>query len=256
MAGAPVFKDITLFVPLTYKHLTEMKKRLFLSLVAMTALMLFIAVPTDTYAQGRNRNYIKERIDEHGECRNVAITKRNGDLMLYGENGWAASGCPKGLTDALRKLNDEGEYINDVQLTENGCWLILYGNNGIRYNDIPYSLEKKLREWNNKKEVITSVSFNDDGDWIAVSENYISASDSEIQDFISEGMDSYGGVWATCITDDAIVVVYEEGYRTVGNIPSTLMAKLKSTSINVYRLKIAGESWFISDGKSQFDYNM
>lgn len=233
-----------------------MKKNLFLSLHAIIAFMLFIAIPSDADAQGRNRNYIKERIREYGECRNVAITKRNGDLMLYGENGWAASGCPKGLTEALRKLHDNGEYINDVQLTENGCWLILYGDNGIEWNDIPYSLEKKLREWNNNLEVITSVSFNDDGDWIAVSENYISASSTEIQDFIAEGMESYGGVWATCVTDDAIVVVYEEGYRTVGNIPSTLMSKLKSTSINVYRLKIAGEAWFLSDGKSQYDYNM
>ena len=233
-----------------------MKKNLYLSLLVIIAFMLFIAVPSDADAQGRNRNYIKERIREYGECRNVAITKRNGDLMLYGENGWAASGCPKELTEALRKLHDNGEYINDVQLTENGCWLILYGDNGIEWNDIPYSLEKKLREWNNNLEVITSVSFNDDGDWIAVSENYISASSTEIQDFIAEGMDSYGGVWATCVTDDAIVVVYEEGYRTVGNIPSTLMDKLKSTSINVYRLKIAGEAWFLSDGKSQYDYNM
>lgn len=233
-----------------------MKKNLYLSLLAIIAFMLFIAIPSDADAQGRNRNYIKERIREYGECRNVAITKRNGDLMLYGENGWAASGCPKGLTEALRKLHDNGEYINDVQLTENGCWLILYGDNGIEWNDIPYSLEKKLREWNNNLEVITSVSFNDDGDWIAVSENYISASSTEIQDFVAEGMESYGGVWATCVTDDAIVVVYEEGYRTVGNIPSTLMSKLKSTSINVYRLKIAGEAWFLSDGKSQYDYNM
>ena len=233
-----------------------MKKNLYLSLLTIIAFMLFIAIPSDADAQGRNRNYIKERIREYGECRNVAITKRNGDLMLYGENGWAASGCPKGLTEALRKLHDNGEYINDVQLTENGCWLILYGDNGIEWNDIPYSLEKKLREWNNNLEVITSVSFNDDGDWIAVSENYISASSTEIQDFVAEGMESYGGVWATCVTDDAIVVVYEEGYRTVGNIPSTLMSKLKSTSINVYRLKIAGEAWFLSDGKSQYDYNM
>ena len=233
-----------------------MKKNLYLSLLAIIAFMLFTAIPSDADAQGRNRNYIKERIREYGECRNVAITKRNGDLMLYGENGWAASGCPKGLTEALRKLHDNGEYINDVQLTENGCWLILYGDNGIEWNDIPYSLEKKLREWNNNLEVITSVSFNDDGDWIAVSENYISASSTEIQDFVAEGMESYGGVWATCVTDDAIVVVYEEGYRTVGNIPSTLMSKLKSTSINVYRLKIAGEAWFLSDGKSQYDYNM
>ena len=39
-----------------------MKKNLFLSLHAMIAFMLFIAIPSDADAQGRNRNYIKERI--------------------------------------------------------------------------------------------------------------------------------------------------------------------------------------------------
>ncbi len=217
-------------------------------------LSLFLSIKIG--AQTRDRSYIKQQIRYHNECRNVAITKYNGDLMLYGKNGWAASGCPKGLTDALDELNDDGEFIDDVQLTESGRWLILYGNNGIRWNDIPYSLERKLREWNSQSEVITSVSFNDDGDWVAVSHNYICASDSRIQDWIGEGMNLYGGVWATCITDDAIVVVYEKGFRTLGDIPSTLNSRLKQTSIDVYRLKIAGDAWFFSDGKSEYDYNM
>lgn len=108
---------------------------------------------TEANAQSRDRSYIREQISRRGECRNVAITKTNGDLMIYGRNGWAASGCPSGLTDALDELT-------------------------------------------------------------------------------------------------------EDGFRTIGEIPSTLGAKLNSTTIDVYRLKIAGSAWFISDGKSEYDYRM
>lgn len=225
-------------------------------IIASFCLLSLLSNPFYSRAQSRDRSYIRQQISYHGSCRNVAITKYNGDLMLYGRNGWAASGCPKGLTDALDELNDEGEFIDDVQLTEGGRWLILYGNNGIRWNDIPYSLENKLKEWNKNSEVITSVSFNDAGNWIAISQNYISASESYVQEWIAEGMERYGKVWATCVTDDAIVVVYEDGFKTKGDIPTTLMSKLKTTNINVYRLKIAGESWFFSDGQDDYDYHM
>lgn len=223
-----------------------MKKYFVTLLLALLSMSLF----------AQNREYIRSQIQQRGECRNVAITKYNGDLMLYGRNGWAADGCPKDLTDALRELNNSNKYINDVQLTDQGCWLILYGDNGLRWNDIPYSLETKLREWNTNGEEITSVSFNDAGQWIIISKKYIAASDASIQDWIVEGMDLYDGVLATCMTDDAIVVVYEGGYKFLGNVPDDLIQKLKTIRFNVYRVKIAGTAWFISDNKSMFSYNM
>ena len=207
-------------------------------------------------AQPRNRNFIRQKIREHNQCRNVAITQYNGDLMLYGQNGWAADGCPKGLTDALHDLNDKKEYINDVQLTEKGNWIILYGKNGFRWSNIPYSLEKQLRRWNYLEATVNSVTFNDSGDWILVSSKYIRASTPDLEKWINEGIDEYGKVRAACVTEDACVVVYQKGYKVIGNIPSTLIDKLKTTNLNVYRLKIAGESWFMSDGERHYDYNM
>jgi len=222
----------------------------------LISMLLLLVNYTYMGAQPRDRSYIKKQISFHGECKNVAITKYNGDLMLYGNNGWAADGCPNDLTNALHELNEQGELIDDVQLTENGRWLILYGNNGIRWNEIPYSLENKLRQWNSEGEVILSVSFNDAGDWIAISTNYISASNSNIQNWIAEGMDEYGGVWTSCVTDDAVVIVYENGYKSIGNIPGSLDSELKTTSLNVYRLKIAGDAWFIADKSGNYSYDM
>lgn len=217
-------------------------------------LILFVALANVCYGQGRE--FIRNAIKEHGECRNVAITQTNGDLMLYGKNGWAATGCPRDLTDALDELNEEGEYIDDVQLTENGNWLILVGNNGFQWNNIPYSLERKLREYNNDGEVVLSVTFNDNGEWIIISKDHYSTSNEEIRSWLKEGNEKYGMLWAACITDDAAVAVYAEGYRFMGNVPETLRSALRETDLDVFRLKIAGTSWFFADKDGSYHYKM
>lgn len=227
-----------------------MKKRLLWVFV-----LLFTIFSTSTsFAQGRQ--YIRDAIDSWGGCRNVAITKYNGDLALYGTNGYAVSGCPSGLTEEIDRLNEEGEFIDDIQLTERGRWLILYGDNGIIWNNIPSSLEMKLREFNNMREVITSVTFNDEGEWIVITTNYFSSSDESIQEWIKDGHEAYGQLWAACITDDALVAVYEDGFKVFGNIPDSLRRALRDTTLDVYRLKIAGSAWFFADLDGRYKYSM
>ena len=218
--------------------------------------LLLICTLVATLVCGQGRSFIREQIEEHGECRNVAITKSNGDLMLYGSNGWASTSCPRDLTDALDELNDEGEYIDDVQLTEYGRWLILFGDNGFRWNDIPESLERQLREFNRDGEVVYSVTFNDNGEWIIISKNYYMASNSAISSWLKEGNDKYGHLWAACLTDDAAVAVYAEGYRFMGNVPQSLHDALQTTHLDVFRLKLAGTSWSFADKYGRFKYNM
>lgn len=222
-----------------------MKKILFICMIAFANIC---------YGQGRE--FIREAIEEYGECRNVAITKTNGDLMLYGRNGWAASRCPDDLTDALDRLNDESEYIDDVQLTEDGNWLILIGNNGFQWNNIPYSLERKLREYNNDGEIVLSVTFNDNGEWIIISEDHFSASNEEIRAWLKQGNEKYGMLWAACLTDDAAVAVYARGYRFMGNVPESLRNALQETELDVYRLKLAGTAWFFADLEGHYRYHM
>ena len=219
------------------------------------ALVLMLLINChSSFAQ--SREYIRNAIEEWGECRNVDITKFNGDLALYGKNGCARSGCPNDLNDAITELNNNGEYIDDIQLTEEGRWLILYGDNGIQWNDIPYSLEQKLREYNQQGEVILSVTFNDAGNWIVITTNYYSASHSEVLNWLKEGNENYGQLWAACVTDDAVVAVFKEGYRFIGNVPETLKEALKKTTLNVFRLKIAGTAWFFADQNGHYHYSM
>ena len=206
--------------------------------------------------EAQSREYIRKAIRSWGECRNVAITKSNGDLALYGRNGWARTGCPQSLNEALDELNEEKTYIDDVQLTEEGRWLILVDDNGFRWNDIPIDLERKLRYYNNEGEVVTSVTFNDAGNWIVITTEHISASNSEVQKWLMEGIDEFGKLWAACVTDDAIVAVFARGYKFVGNVPESLKTALKQTTLNVYRLKVAGTSWFFADKDGSYQYSM
>lgn len=219
-------------------------------------LILGLCIQCMSMSAQSGRSYIKGRIQAWGECRNVAITKTNGDLALYGQNGSARSGCPSNLNRALDDLNRREEYIDDVQLTEEGRYVILYGNNGIVWNDIPYSLEKQLRQYNREEEVITAVTFNDKGDWIVITTNYLAASDSSISQWLKEGNRQHGKLWTACITDDALVAVYEHGYKFKGNVPRDLKEALRSTTLDVVRLKIAGNSWFFADSKSRYRYSM
>lgn len=220
------------------------------------AMLLFLFCFLSIVSYGQGREYIRQQIREQGECRNVAITETNGDIMLYGRNGCARAGCPASLNEAITELNEEREFIDDIQLTEEGRWLILWGDNGMRWNDIPNSLESTLREFNEAGEVITSVTFNDEGDWIVITTDFFTSSDSRINDWLKQGNEEYGQLWAACVTDDAVVAVFSEGYTFLGDIPQSLIDALNRTDLDVYRLKIAGPCWFFADEEGSFQYNM
>lgn len=206
-------------------------------------------------AQHDNRDFIKQQIIKYGSCRNVAITMYNGDLVLCGTDGWAANDCPVDLTMALHEMEKTGEFVEDVHLTENGNWLIQYGSNRFRWSGIPRALKKKLKQYLSQDETVTSVSFNDYGDWIIVAEDHFSASDPDLESWLTTINDEHGQIWATCVTDDAVVVC-ENGFGYLGEIPSTLADALQNTDIFIRKLKIAGDSWFFSDGIDDYDYLM
>ncbi len=224
-----------------------MKKFLSVSLVLLIATMSVSA---------QSREFIREKIKDYGSCKNVAITKTNGDLMLYGSNGYASNGCPADLNSALRELHDNSEEIQDVVLTENGSWLLLYGANGFRWNDIPSSLEAKITYFNDMSERIDCASFNDYGDWIVITENYYACSDEDCRSWLRDGEEEYGELWTACVTNDCVIAVYAGGFKFMGDYPSDLRKALTETSIDVFRLKVAGTAWFFANKQGDYNYNM
>jgi hypothetical protein len=203
------------------------------------------------------RKFIREKIQEWGECKNVAITLTGGDVAVYKTNGWAAQGAPEAMTDKLSELNATDNLIDDLVLTENGSWLILWGNNGVSSFNIPTDLHQKLKKWNDENEIITSITFNDNGDWIAITKNKYSASSVKVMDAIKEGESKHGEFWAAHITNDGMVLCYERGYKFFGNVPENLKKRLNETKINVFRIKFLSDgSFFIADFNGNYSYNM
>lgn len=228
-------------------------KRLF-TILSLTVAMFALSANVESSAQ--DRSYIKNAISNWGECRNVTITQTNGNVAIYGTNGNARQGVPTQMSDALQSLNDEGKTITDLHLSEDGAWVIVYNGNGIWRAGIDDEFEQELLECNREGETITSISFNDNGEWVIVSEEYIRSSSTEITNWLSEGSDEYGTLISVCMTDDSMVAVYEEGYKFIGDVPESLKKELYKTSIDVTRVKFAGQSWFISDEEGTYSYRM
>lgn len=223
----------------------------------MCLIVLLLAV-AGARVEAQSRNFLREKIQGWGECKNVALTQTGGDIALYGTNGWASSGpVPAGLTRTLSSLHDEDELIDDIVLTESGSWIVLHGRNAFVWSDIPRALERRMREMNDEGELITSVTLNDDGEWIIISDKHFAASDSRIGEQIQEGMVDYGVLWAAHMTDDGLVLVFARGYLYFGNVPRGLIQALKDTSMNVFRVKFTPDgAWFIADRNGRFDYTM
>ena len=222
--------------------------------------VLFLAavfmMATTANAQEGSRAYIKRYINQWGECRNVCITKTGGDIALHGRNGYAYKNIPTALANKIQELHDDDEYIDDIQLTEDESWLILYGANDAVWHNIPSALERKIREYHNNGEIINTITFNDRGEWIIITDDRYAASSSSLIDWLSDGEDSHGELWTAQLTDDALIAVYDRGYKYRGNVPDDLRQKARTVSFDVYRLKMAGSSWFMADKQGHYAYNM
>ncbi len=205
----------------------------------------------------KTRKDLRDKITSWGKCRTVAITKKSGDVAVYGTNGYSMiNDCPYDFSSKLKEVHDGHYKISDVAISEAGSWLIVYGNCGLKWNGIPYSLESRLRDWNTKQYTIQSVTFNDKGQWIAKCNGYYSSSDTWIQDWIREGVNQYGSFKTACVTDDCMVLVFERGYKYRGSVPEGLKEALRTTTLKIAHIKIAGNSWFFSDENGSYRYNM
>ncbi len=229
-----------------------MKKALSRALLLIT----FLAVAIGAQAQASSREKIRNSIKEWGECKTVALTKSNGNVAIYGNNGYSYSQIPTSLANAIKELNTNKETIKDVVLTDNGRWVVLYGDNGARWNNIPSDLERKIIEYNDNNETITSVALNSGGEWALVSTEHISASSESIRDWLSEGCEKYDLLWTVCMSDDGAIAVYDKGYRYLGSVPQDLKDALGETDLDVYICKFLGTSWFFADRNGSYKYYM
>lgn len=204
-----------------------------------------------------DRSALKQAIQRWGNCRNVTLTLHRGLVALSDRNKFVTAGAPVSLAETLQALQDQGMYIDDVQLTERGRWLILYDNNGFIYDNLPHDLEEELLNFTNIGEEVTSVTFNDRGDWVVVSAERAKASSFQLQQELLTGIASYGDLLSAQLTDEGLVLCFEDGVRYVGKVPKRLQEALSRSHMQIYRVKFSADgAYFYADRQGRYSYNM
>lgn len=231
-----------------------MKKQLVKGLLLVAVLTMTATVMNAQCS----RDPLRRAIQRWGNCKNVAITRTNGDVALNGRNNYVATNCvPQDMSNKLRELKRNSHLIDDVTLTENGKWVILWDTNDASWSGgLPQQLVDKINEYHRNGYVVRSITFNDRGEWVIVSDEYFSCSSTDLTNWLRGGSDNYGKLWSVAVTDNGAVAVYDRGFRYRGNVPEDMKQALRETSYDVYRLKYAGTSWFFADTDGHYRYNM
>lgn len=205
----------------------------------------------------KDRSRLSSSIINWGSCRLVAISQTNGDIAINGGNGYEADGVPPKMIKDIIEIRSKQRPIQDICITENGDYVIIYGDNGLKCsNDIPDAMFNSLIKMNDNCERITSAALNDNGEWIVISESHFETSNPELDDLINQGLAQHGALHSACLTNNSCIIVYENGYKTQGSFPETFTKALNSTNLNVYRIKIAGDSWFFADKEGRFQMSL
>lgn len=205
---------------------------------------------SDIYSN--SRQFVKDHIKKNENCRIVAITQTGGDIVVCGDNDWAASGCSKTITDTLQEISGNGSKIVDVCLTEKGRFVVLYDRNAGNWNDIPFDMEYHLRSLNADNEELYSATLNDAGDWIVVGSEHYACSATWLKAWLADGGEKYGILRAAAVSTDAAVAVYDRGFKFFGNVPEDLKTALREADFDVQIIKIAGAAWFFA---SKYGYS-
>lgn len=230
-----------------------MKRTLQLLRATLLVMLSLLSIHTDTVAQ--NRTSIRTKIGEWGRCRLVAITRSKGDIAICENATYAFSGTMIELLNLVKELYGQEAYISDIQANEEGAWLILYGDNEVQWKGIPASLEQTLNDFKAAGDVISLVTFNTRGEWIAVTNNQISASHNHLAELLTTGMEECGDLVTACVSEECAVLIFENGIRTTGNPPASLMEALQTTDLSVSCLRISYDHWFIA-GQGGYQYSM
>jgi hypothetical protein len=202
----------------------------------------------------RNRDFIKQIIEEEGRCRNVALTQRSGNVALFDGNGFAYQDVPAALAQTIDRMNAERSNIHDVHITEGGNWIIV--GDTVTWAGIDSRLEAEIQRIMQRRESIRSVSFNDKGEWVLISDRAFISSNTEIQTWLRTNTNTHGVLRSVCLTDDGMIAVFERQIVSRGSVPQDLFDALRRTNLNVQVVKFSGNHWFFTDNNGGYQYYM
>ena len=172
--------------------------------------------------------YIKDKIQEKGECRLGALTEYGKAIVVYGNDGAIWSSLPDKFSEKIKELRNVK--ISSVALTNSGYYCVIYQRNAY-YGVLPEQMKVKLKEFNNNGEEILSVSISENGDCAIVTNEHFYASNHGDLLNMKEAYNRYGSIKDVCITNKGICIVCQKGIF-YSNIPSNLETKLKSLNFH------------------------
>ncbi len=198
----------------------------------------------------RDRYYINNCIRSWGNCRNVAITDKGGDIA-FGPEKYAYDKIPSELAKNIDNMNDSAYFINDIQLTEKGRWLIHYADGLLRWHRIPSMLKTTIYELIANGHTIKSVTFNDNSDWIVLTDKgEVRSSFIQMDDWVKDGTAKYGKLRFAQINNEGMILAFERGYMYVGNVSQKLKDELREAKFDVTVIKFTPEgAFFFGDQK-------
>lgn len=199
--------------------------------------------------------YIHEELNKIQRCKNMALTRNQGMVVLYGTNGFIPSGIPNTLYDKLKDFNNRGLVVDDICLTENGSWFIV-GDQLSGYG-VPADISTKIDEMVNNQERITCVSFNDRGRGVVISDKSFWANDRDLYNYLVSLSTEYGYINSVCITNKGMIACLNGGYGSNGTVPDTLLNYLDrelSDHIGTPRyIKFSDwGDWFVADSYENY----
>lgn len=193
-----------------------------------------------------SRDYIRNKLRSVNTCTSVAITKFQGDAMIYGRNGYACKRTPEGFAPALQKLNEDSIYVYDIQITEGGRWLIQHGRNGVTLGGEVYpGMVEQMQAVIDAGDSLMMVAMDDTDGWFLMSDTHYNASNNEILQWILRGVEKYGRLRTVTLTDEVRIAVFEKGMLFAGELPEDLKQALVECKVPLTKVRVSGQAWFI-----------
>ena len=229
-----------------------------LGLKKATFAVAFLLVGTiAAFAQTNHAAYVRNFINNQGQCKTGALTSSNGCVAIVGGNGYASSGIPQSLQDHLLAESKAGRTIDDICLTENGNWYCV----GERLSGVncPQAMINTVNNFCRLGDRILCVTFDDNGNWIVISSAHWTASNTSIESNMKKAQNMHGNILSAHLGNNGgLSVICQNGSTVFGNVPSSLTTFLQ-TKLNFAAMYIkfsTNGSWLITGRNSEYAYSM
>lgn len=200
-------------------------------------------------------SYIRTNIDEKQGCRLGAITEKGEGIVVCGNNGYICTGCPNGLIESVKDINNKNYRISSISLTNSGYYCVVYGRNGWS-GVVPKKMKKKLNEYNNNREEIQCISISENGDFAIVTDKHLFASRKDNESKMKKAMEKYGTIKNVCITNKGMCIVCKHGIY-YSKIPSNLENEIKTLGFRPDHVFFTDNgTYLITTEAGRYDYRM